>query len=170
MKVIPRSITVLVLTLSLCGCDADEDARPSLPGVRGIPVAVEEPPRLSVGVLSGDTNQEFYRVSTPFLLPDGRLVVPLRGSNVIRVFAADGAFIENLGGEGEGPGEFTGLESAWSRGDTIEAADNRLNRITRFLPDGTVEVVRLLRAPIVRAVSPSRCPARWVGHVRSRDG
>ena len=163
MKVIPRSIAVLVLTFSLCGCNADEEARPSLPGALGTPVAVEEQPRFSVGVLSGDTNQEFYGVSTPFLLADGRLVVPLRGSNVIRVFAADGAFVETLGGEGEGPGEFTGLESVWSRADTIEAADNRLKRITRFLPDGTVEVVRLVGAPSsAQSAPPGALPGGWV--------
>ncbi len=163
MRVIIRRIAVLVLTFSLCGCAADEDARESLPKARGAPVAVEERPRLSVGVLSGDATQEFDGVRTPFLLADGRLVVPLNGNSEIRVFGADGAFIESLGGEGEGPGEFTSLESAWSRGDTIEAADSRLRRITRFLPDGEVEVVRLVGPPrSSQSAPPGAVPDGWV--------
>jgi len=73
--------------------------------------------------------------------PDGRLVVPNAGSYDIRVFTEDGEFLEALGGRGEGPGEFMYLAAAWSRGDTIEAFDSRLRRITRFLPEGSTEVV-----------------------------
>ncbi len=73
--------------------------------------------------------------------PDGRLVVPNLGSYDIRVFTEDGGFLVDLGGRGEGPGEFMYLSTAWPRGDTIEAFDSRLRRVTRFLPDGSAEVV-----------------------------
>ena len=107
----------------------------------GAPLEIEAVPALSVGVLGGDLHQEFDRVVRPFVLPDGRLVVPNSGTQDIRVFSADGAFLEGLGGRGEGPGEFLYLSVAWPRADTIEAFDSRLRRVTRFLRDGSTEVV-----------------------------
>src|SRR5688500_17314878 len=106
------------------------------------PIAVQPSARLTVGE-EGDSLREFDRVVTPFLMPDGRLVVPLGSANTIRVFSADGRFLNSLGRRGAGPGEFTALNAAWARGDTIEAFDRRLRRITRFLPNGKVDVVTL---------------------------
>ncbi|MDE2754796.1 MAG: hypothetical protein OXI83_19675, partial [Gemmatimonadota bacterium] len=91
--------------------------------------------------LGGDLHQEFDGVVRPFVLPDGRLVVPNAGGYDIRVFTEGGEFLDGLGGRGEGPGEFMYLSAAWPRGDTIEAFDGDLRRITRFLPDGSTEVV-----------------------------
>lgn len=107
------------------------------------PVGIDPNPRVSLGVIEGDTLFEFDGVVTPFILPNGNLVIPVRGSSTIRVFSPTGAFVRSYGRAGAGPGEFRGLSSAWSRGDTIEAADYRLNRVTRFLPNGNVEVVTL---------------------------
>ena len=108
-----------------------------------VPVVIQPSARLSVGEAAGDTLEEFDRVVSPFLMPDGRLVVPLNSASTIRVFAADGRFLSSLGRRGSGPGEFLELHSVWSRGDTIEALDWRLHRITRFLPNGTVQTVML---------------------------
>ena len=132
--------TALVLS---AGCGAEAPAPPAAAAAAGVPVEIDPAPRTSIGVVEGDTLQELYRVVTPFVLADGRVVVPLSGSLSIRVFSADGAFRRTLGREGSGPGEFRGLVSAWARGDTIEALDGRLQRITRFLPDGSAEVVDL---------------------------
>ena len=108
-----------------------------------IPSAIQPTARISIGEAAGDTLEEFDRVVSPFLMPDGRLVVPLNSASTIRVFAADGRFLNSLGRKGSGPGEFLELHSVWSRGDTIEALDWRLHRITRFLPNGTVQTVML---------------------------
>ena len=129
--------------ITLAGCDAAPEAGPSQVDVPDEPLSVETEPLLSVGVVTGDTLQEFDRVVTPFVLRDGRLVVPLRGSSEIRVFSREGSFVERLGGGGDGPGEFRYLSGAWPRGDTIEAFDGRLRRVTRFLPDGAVDVVAI---------------------------
>lgn len=94
---------------------------------------------MSLGVLEGDTLQEFHRVVTPFLMADGRLVVPVAGAGTIRVFSPDGEYMTSLGRPGEGPGEFQYLPAVWPRGDTIEALDYRLRRIARFLPDGSIQ-------------------------------
>jgi hypothetical protein len=39
------------------------------------------------------------------------------------------------------------VSTAWARGDTVEAFDGRLRRITRFPPDGSHEVVSFTSAP-----------------------
>ena len=133
----------LAALIALGGCAAEPEADPRDGPTPGTPLAIKAAAVLSVGVVAGDTIQEFDRVTNPFVLPDGRLVVPLSGSADIRVFAADGDLVERLGGRGEGPGEFLYLSAAWPRGDTIEALDSRLRRVTRFLPDGSVETVML---------------------------
>ena len=123
----------------------------------GMPKEIDAEPILSVGVVTGDTLQEFDRVMTPFALPDGSVVVPVAGSRDIRVFSQNGDFVKRLGRRGGGPGEFVFLSAVWPRGDTIEALDGRLRRVTRFLPDGTVEIVSVATGS-VRDLSLSAGP------------
>lgn len=137
------SVTFLSLVAFLVACSSGEDRSQTSDVPVGTPIAIDPLPTVSVGVVEGDPNQEFDRVVTPFLLPDGQLVVPVAGARSIRVFDEHGSFSYSLGSEGAGPGKFQSLNAAWARGDTIEALDGRLNRITRFIPDGTVEVVNL---------------------------
>lgn len=156
-----RLIRVLILCGMVIGCSEQEAAGPMTAEGDAIRWEVELEPRIQLGVASGDPLQEFHGVTTPFLLPDGRIVVPQR-TGVIRVFDAEGRFIDELGAPGEGPGEFATLRSAWARGDTIEAVDSRLQRITRFLPGGELEVVSL-RGPVqVETAVPGAFPEGWV--------
>lgn len=165
---------VLLLVLSVVGTAAVESGSPDL-GVPQEPVAISVEPILRVGVTEGDPDQEFHRVIIPFRLPDGRLAVPLHGDSEIRVFGPDGTFLERLGRAGEGPGEFASLSQAWSRGDTIEAMDGSLRRITRFLPDGSTQVVTLAEAVGVQGSVPEPLSDGWVttgvasGGVGERD-
>jgi hypothetical protein len=87
--------------------------------------------------------QQFDEVRTPFLLTDGSLAVPTVGASTIRIFDADGRFVRELGGSGQGPGEFGYLASAWPRGGTIEAFDLTQQRLVRFLPPDSVETIAL---------------------------
>lgn len=133
-----------------------------------VPVSIQPSARLSIGEAAGDTLEEFDRVVTPFLMPDGRLVVPLRSAATIRVFSANGRFLNSLGRKGSGPGEFVELQSVWSRGDTIEALDVRLHRITRFLPNGTVQTVMLRSGMHDMAATSGPVGTEWlVGGVAS---
>jgi hypothetical protein len=133
----------LLLAAATAGCRSDAPPAAESGTPTGVPQEILPAPRLSVGVLEGDTLREFSRVVTPFVLPDGALAVPLGQARVIRVFDRNGAFVRTLGRPGEGPGEFASLDAAWSRGDTIEAFDGLSARVTRFLPDGTSETVPL---------------------------
>jgi hypothetical protein len=125
-------------------------------------VSVETAAHLRLGVAEGDTILEFHDVVDPFLLPDGRVVVPVSGSGTIRVFSPEGRLLESLGRPGDGPGEFRLLGSAWPRGDTIEAFDVVLGRITRFPPDGHPKIVKLDMSPSAQAAVPGVLPDGWV--------
>ncbi len=155
-------LTMLFFLVPAClGC-AGEEAEMEVSATEGTPVRIGDEPRLRLGTVSGDTIREFYRVRTPFLMPDGRLVVPLTGAGELRVFNWDGEFVEAFGGAGEGPGEFTRLSSAWPEGDTIEAYDGRLRRFTRFLPGGSVQVVTLAGSGTAESAPAGAVPEGWL--------
>ena len=128
----------------------------------GAPLQIVATAELSLGVLQGDTLQEFYRVVTPFLTAGGHLVVPLRGLSVLRVFDLEGNHLMTLGGEGRGPGEITYLSAAWARGDTIEVFDAGLRRVTSFAPNSAPRVVRLATGGVVQAVIPQAASNGWL--------
>jgi hypothetical protein len=158
----PWAAGLVAACVTAAGCGQEEAAISRGVAPPGTPIEMEPAPRLSLGVAEGDAEQEFFRVGTPFLLPDGRLVVPLEADSELRVFGPDGNFLGSLGRQGEGPGEFVALTEAWARGDTIETFDSRLARITRFLPDGSAEVVRL-QTPVGLEAAPSGAlPEGWV--------
>lgn len=80
-----------------------------------------------------------YQISTAMYMPDGRIVVGVRGSYRLYVFDPDGTFRRSLGREGDGPGEFRAVQSVVPRGpDSVAAYDPSLRRITVFALDGTV--------------------------------
>src|SRR5262249_7271530 len=129
--------------------------------VAGTPTAVADSARLRVGLAAGDTAQEFDRIVTPFLRRDGRLVVPLNGRSVIRVFGPDGSLQASLGRSGEGPGELKTLTGAWARGDTIEAFDFGTRRVVRFLPDGSSQTVSLTGGGVTDLAIPGAMLDGW---------
>lgn len=160
LRVRGRILCLLALLAAACGpADRAAGTRRQLPGT---PVSVDTTARLRLGVAEGDTALEFQQVVHPFLLPDGRVAVPVAGSGTIRVFSPEGRLLESLGRPGEGPGEFRLLVTAWARGDTVEAFDAVLGRITRFPPDGDPEIVKLALAPSAQAAVPGVLPDGWV--------
>jgi hypothetical protein len=144
--------TVLLTPVTGCGSAPDAADGPDLPP--GAPIEFASSPRLAVGVVDGDTIRELDRVVTPFLLPGGELAIPLSEAGTIRIFGPRGEFVRSLGRKGNGPGEFTYLSKAWARGDTIEAFDSDLRRITRFLPHDSVEIVAV-RTPLSDLSAPA---------------
>lgn len=157
-------VVILAVSLSAgataCAPDSDDVPARRTPG--GTPLEIDAEARLTVGTVEGEPAEQFHRVVTPFLLPDGRLVVPVAGASEIRVFGPDGRHVSRLGGPGEGPGEFGSLNAAWPRGDTIEAFDGDLRRITRFFPDGGTGVVELGGARPAHMAVPGTLPEGWV--------
>lgn len=157
-------IPVLVLLAAVLvpyGCAGGEEGQPPASVPAGTPLEVADEPGLSVGVVRGVRTEQFHDVLTPFLHRDSLLAVPLRGAGAIRVFGPDGDLVRSLGGPGEGPGEFRRLGGAWPRGDTVEAFDAKLGRVTRFTPAGSTEVVRLESGPPAQGAAPGPVPDGW---------
>ena len=113
-----------------------ESTRPAWPAGAGWRLATE--PTLTIGDESGDLNYMFEGVSQAFRLDDGSIVVVDRLASQISLFDPAGVFIRDLGGRGEGPGEFQILHYVWARGDTVWASDGLLSRISVFDRGGDV--------------------------------
>lgn len=105
-----------------------ENARPS-PGSR-LGWRIGETPAVSIGAEEGDPEEMLFDVRDATRRADGRIVLANAGTSEVRVFAADGTYLETWGGQGEGPGEFSAYTpetvSPWP-GDSI-AADNMFGR------------------------------------------
>lgn len=97
------------------------------------------------------------------VLSDGRIVILNRGSRQLLYFSAYGRFLEAVGREGRGPGEFT--DPRWlgrGGGDTVLIWDPALARLTTF--DGTT----LLRTLVPRGPGAPRPSTSIIG--RFADG
>ena len=96
---------------------------------------VDPIPMVDLAASGEGANHEFHRVRGMTRLSTGGLVVADGGSSEIRLFSEVGALLGVAGGEGEGPGEFTGLVGlARGRGDTLLALDWD-DRVALFAPD-----------------------------------
>lgn len=155
-------LVFLVAAVACTGCSGSDrpESVASIP--EGAPVAVADSPRLTVGVLRGDSAEQFHGVATPFLHRDSLLVVPVGGDGTLRAFGPDGELLRSLGGSGEGPGEFRRLAAAWPRGDAIEAFDPDLGRVTRFTPAGSTDVVSLASGPPAQSAAARPLADGWV--------
>jgi hypothetical protein len=144
---------LLLSLLFLAGCRGD-----SLPGeaevvrtTRGDTLVVRTvqgsrwpvPPiwrtTVSVGELDGPPETSFGRVVSIAVLDDGRLLVLDRLVPTIRVFDADGAYIESWGRRGEGPGELDRPDAGMTvlSDGRVVVRDRGNARLQVFLSDGT---------------------------------
>lgn len=69
---------------------------------------VSADPSLVIGRMSGDERYLFGEVAGAVVLRDGRVAVVDGQAALIRVYSPEGVHIEDWGGSGEGPGEFSG--------------------------------------------------------------
>lgn len=89
----------------------------------------QEPDTLFVG----PPVYEFTRASHLGISPDGLLYVPDRYENVIHVFAADGVYLNRLGGPGLAEGQFDEpADVDPALGLVVNVADTQNGRIQRF--------------------------------------
>lgn len=109
---------------------------------------VSTDPLISIGTAGGEAAFQLHRVEDAARLADGRIVVANGGSLELLVFDAEGAHIGSWGGEGEGPGEFEGLNLVrpWA-GDSILAADPEQGRISIFDGEGNHGRTAVLQNP-----------------------
>lgn len=114
-------------------------------------------PVLSIGAIDGPDEVLFGSIASVAVGDAGNLVVADRQLAEIRIFDAGGAHLRTLGSEGEGPGEFRSLAGAWPTAEGgIVAVDSRLDRITRFGPDGELVATASFQGrdeqPVIRPI------------------
>jgi hypothetical protein len=116
-----------------------ENEAPALGGERAW--KVDSVPVLTVGAgdrraEAGDTLYEFNDINGAKLLADGRIVVAVMGSHVLRFFDKSGTFVGSAGRKGDGPGEFRQILGLYlMRGDTIVVSDDHYD-LEWFTPEG----------------------------------
>ena len=167
-------IVPITLALATTGCEAPPEP-PSAPQLQvedsaGIHIIQNASPPEARGWIGGSDQShprrsEFARAEQPYMLynafsatrlRDGRIVVANMSSSELRVYDKLGTHLANWGGQGEGPGEFTGdlrRVRPWT-GDSIIAWDLRFEEgLSVFYTDG-----RFGRSFFLEK-APSRFPA-----------
>lgn len=92
-----------------------------------------------VGGMDGGPESEFGMIIGVDVDAAGRVYVADQQARRLRVFEADGSFVQDLGGPGEGPGEFgPGLAGVFVEGQTVYAPDVTNARIGVFSTEGEV--------------------------------
>ncbi|MFC1529140.1 6-bladed beta-propeller [Gemmatimonadota bacterium] len=148
----PCGLVLLFSVIIITGCSAS-DTGPhsfSVTEENGIPVAVtsggpryDTPPFGLEEVLRIHQNEDqpasLLRSPTDLAPgPDGTLIVVERNIGRAVVYDADGEFIRELGGRGQGPGEFESIQDMRISGDTLSFYDWRQYRLTVLRIDGTL--------------------------------
>jgi hypothetical protein len=107
---------------------------------------LSDEPLADIGGLEGDPDHELYRVSNAVRLSDGRIVIGNSGTNEVRFYDESGVHLLDVGGEGEGPGEFRSiLWVSLYRGDSVAAYDMRQSRVSVF--DSAGRLARTVQVP-----------------------
>lgn len=151
-----RRAGLLAALLTVAGC-GDSSPRPSADVVAydsaGVRVVVNHAPAwaegegwslaaepaLVIGAVEGAAPYLLSGVRDAIRLSDGRIVIANGGSRELRIYDAEGRYLDAYGREGSGPGEFNNLTSLHLLpGDSLAAWDGILRRLTIFAPDGSV--------------------------------
>ncbi len=154
--IFPRLFISFITLVTVAGCSA-RDTGPhsfSVTDENGIPVAVtsggpryDTPPFGLEEILKVHQREDqlasLLRSPTDFAPgPDGTLIVVERNIGRAVVYDAEGEYIRELGGRGEGPGEFVSMQDMRIAGDTLTFYDGRQIRLTVLKIDGTlIEVI-----------------------------
>lgn len=133
--------TALISAALLMACaDIPDDASAPQLETRGL----ASEPDLRIGSTEGAAPYLFDGIVSAQPFGEGYIVAD-RGSATVRIFDSAGEFIREVGGEGDGPGEFQTL--AWATGlgsEAVLAFDQRTSRLTQFSASGEVEQTRLV--------------------------
>jgi hypothetical protein len=142
----------LLLLFVLCttfGCTEPEPESPDSSGsgtlAQGEVWSLSESPILEIGVQSGAEEYQLHRAESSIRLDDGTLIVANGGSRQLRFFDESGGFLNAVGGEGEGPGEFRFPSRIRKTGqDSLLVWDQSMHRISFFDHQGGFQGSRML--------------------------
>ena len=142
---------LLVCATSACGSESKRDTE-----LQANNWTIDPVPTLEIGAVAGAPEYNLDLVAQALRLPDGSIAIASRRNGTISIFDGDGQFIRRFGGQGEGPGEFEYLASAWTTPDgRIGVYDADLRRVTRFELDGTIAGTLTLRPTSGRLDAPA---------------
>ena len=79
---------------------------------------------------------ELFYVGGALLLDDGSLALANTGASEVLLFSGDGSLSTRVGGQGEGPGEFSEITTLIGTPEGFVAYDARLARLTEFSASG----------------------------------
>lgn len=147
-----RAVCLSLLMVTASGCERTVESAPDATPLASWNLAPS--PEVVLGAVTGPEEILFTRLSGGEVLPDGRIALADAGSQEIRVFEPSGALSWQVGGEGDGPGEFRRL--AWIRlfRDKLAALDLGTVRLSFFSLDG--QHLRTERLNLQNAPFPSR--------------
>ena len=91
---------------------------------------------LVIGGDPDDPNTAFYRPSAVVAAENGNIFVVERGGKRVQMFAPDGEFLETLGKEGQGPGEFQQPTEATIAGEHLVVLDMGGRRLSVWTDEG----------------------------------
>ena len=98
--------------------------------------SVDTVPVLRIGQVNGMPEHQLYRVGPLARLSDGTVVVALVSE--LRFYAADGTWMQTVGRQGGGPGEYEEIGMLRRlRGDSLLVWDGGQRRVTVLGPDGS---------------------------------
>lgn len=98
---------------------------------------IHSDPVLQIGVPDGDERYLLHNVQDIATFSDGRVAVANGGSQEIRIYGPDGAYVRTIGRAGDGPGEFRSLASVdVTAADSIVAFDSGGRRVSVFDSSG----------------------------------
>jgi len=94
---------------------------------------------MEIGELDGPPETTFGQIVSLAVLPDGRILVVDRQVPTIRVFGADGSYLESWGRQGGGPGELAGPDAglALLSDGRVVVRDPGNARLQLYRTDGT---------------------------------
>ena len=161
-----------LVLLSLVGCDSTPAHDLGEQATAAWTLATQ--PFVTIGEQDGDPKYLLERIVHGQLMANGRIVLVDFGARAIRVYAPSGEHIADLGGRGDGPGEFQRILASWiAEPDTIYGYDYRVPRVTWFAPDGTLGGTRrmdIARAPFFLGhFSNGDVVLGWVKNLQARD-
>lgn len=112
------------------------------------------PTRQVTATATGTLPGEFTRIAGAVLWPDGRVLVAERTEGQLTLYSSTGAVLWQVGRQGEGPGEYRGLNAVARCGQTIVVSDAVTLRLTRLNADsGRVVTTQPGLPPGTEAVS-----------------
>ena len=154
-----KRVGALALLASSMSCQGTDSSGARFSSVEhgGVTTAHSQSPRwgqvqpsdrlLQFGLASGPEHLLFDRVSGVIRLEDRAIAVANRGSNTVRVFDDEGQLLDEFGGAGDGPSEFTLLRAVLRCQRGIITTLDWNYRQVRFTRDGELVDTWLMSLP-----------------------